>query len=192
MFTGIVQGLGEVISFEDGSLCVEIQHLSDIEQGASIAIDGVCLTVSGFTKDRVWFDVVEETLDLTTLASLSAGDAVNFERAAKVGDEIGGHEMSGHVSCTAMIESHSDGLMRFSLASKWMKYVTAKGFIAVDGCSLTVVEPDSTGFSVALIPETLSRTRFGSKVPGDEVNIEIDAKTQAVVDTVERMMQAGE
>lgn len=86
MFTGIVQGLGEVISFEDGSLCVEIQHLSDIEQGASIAIDGVCLTVSGFTKDRVWFDVVEETLDLTTLASLSAGDAVNFERAAKVGD----------------------------------------------------------------------------------------------------------
>ena len=192
MFTGIVQGLGEVISFEDGSLCVEIQHLSDIEQGASIAIDGVCLTVSGFTKDRVWFDVVEETLDLTTLASLSAGDAVNFERAAKVGDEIGGHEMSGHVSCTAMIESHSDGLMRFSLASKWMKYVTAKGFIAVDGCSLTVVEPDSTGFSVALIPETLSRTRFGSKVPGDEVNIEIDAKTQAVVDIVERMMQAGE
>ncbi|MCS5538302.1 MAG: riboflavin synthase subunit alpha [Candidatus Poseidoniaceae archaeon] len=192
MFTGIVQGLGEVISFEDGSLCVEIPHLSDIEQGASIAIDGVCLTVSGFTKDRVWFDVVEETLDLTTLASLSAGDAVNFERAAKVGDEIGGHEMSGHVSCTAMIESHSDGLMRFSLASKWMKYVTAKGFIAVDGCSLTVVEPDSTGFSVALIPETLSRTRFGSKVPGDEVNIEIDAKTQAVVDTVERMMQAGE
>ena len=192
MFTGIVQGLGEVISFEDGSLCVEIQHLSDIEQGASIAIDGVCLTVSGFTKDRVWFDVVEETLDLTTLASLSAGDAVNFERAAKVGDEIGGHEMSGHVSCTAMIESHSDGLMRFSLVSKWMKYVTAKGFIAVDGCSLTVVEPDSTGFSVALIPETLSRTRFGSKVPGDEVNIEIDAKTQAVVDTVERMMQAGE
>ena len=192
MFTGIVQGLGEVISFEDGSLCVEIPHLSDIEQGASIAIDGVCLTVSGFTKDRVWFDVVEETLNLTTLASLSAGDAVNFERAAKVGDEIGGHEMSGHVSCTAMIESHSDGLMRFSLASKWMKYVTAKGFIAVDGCSLTVVEPDSTGFSVALIPETLSRTRFGSKVPGDEVNIEIDAKTQAVVDTVERMMQAGE
>ncbi len=192
MFTGIVQGLGEVISFEDGSLCVEIPHLSDIEQGASIAIDGVCLTVSGFTKDRVWFDVVEETLDLTTLASLSAGDAVNFERAAKVGDEIGGHEMSGHVSCTAMIESHSDGLMRFSLASKWMKYVTAKGFIAIDGCSLTVVEPDSTGFSVALIPETLSRTRFGSKVPGDEVNIEIDAKTQAVVDTVERMMQAGE
>lgn len=192
MFTGIVQGLGEVISFEDGSLCVEIPHLSDIEQGASIAIDGVCLTVSGFTKDRVWFDVVEETLDLTTLASLSAGDAVNFERAAKVGDEIGGHEMSGHVSCTAMIESHCDGLMRFSLASKWMKYVAAKGFIAVDGCSLTVVEPDSTGFSVALIPETLSRTRFGSKEPGDEVNIEIDAKTQAVVDTVERMMQAGE
>ena len=100
--------------------------------------------------------------------------------------------MSGHVSCTATIESHEDGLMRFSLASKWLKYVTAKGFIAVDGCSLTVVEPDSTGFSVALIPETLSRTRFGSKAPGDEVNIEIDAKTQAIVDTVERMMQAGD
>ena len=192
MFTGIVQGLGEVISFEDGSLCVEIPELDDIEQGASIAIDGVCLTVSGFTEERVWFDVVEETLDITTLASLIAGDLVNFERAAKVGDEIGGHEMSGHVSCTATIESHADGMMRFSIAGKWMKYVTAKGFIAIDGCSLTVVEPDATGFSVALIPETLSRTRFGSKVPGDEVNIEIDAKTQAVVDTVERLMQAGE
>ncbi len=192
MFTGIVQGLGEVISFEDGSLCVEIPELDDIEQGASIAIDGVCLTVSGFTEERVWFDVVEETLDITTLASLTAGDLVNFERAAKVGDEIGGHEMSGHVSCTATIESHADGMMRFSIAGKWMKYVTAKGFIAIDGCSLTVVEPDATGFSVALIPETLSRTRFGSKVPGDEVNIEIDAKTQAVVDTVERLMQAGE
>ena len=192
MFTGIVQGLGEVISFEDGSLCVEIPQLDDIEQGASIAIDGVCLTVSGFTEERVWFDVVEETLDITTLASLTAGDLVNFERAAKVGDEIGGHEMSGHVSCTATIESHADGMMRFSIAGKWMKYVTAKGFIAIDGCSLTVVDPDATGFSVALIPETLSRTRFGSKVPGDEVNIEIDAKTQAVVDTVERLMQAGE
>ena len=191
MFTGIVQGLGEVISFEDGSLCVEIPQLDDIEQGASIAIDGVCLTVSGFTEERVWFDVVEETLDITTLASLTAGDLVNFERAAKVGDEIGGHEMSGHVSCTATIESHADGMMRFSIAGKWMKYVTAKGFIAIDGCSLTVVDPDATGFSVALIPETLSRTRFGSKVPGDEVNIEIDAKTQAVVDTVERLMQAG-
>ena len=192
MFTGIVQGLGEVISFEDGSLCVEIPQLDDIEQGASIAIDGVCLTVSGFTEERVWFDVVEETLDITTLASLTAGDLVNFERSAKVGDEIGGHEMSGHVSCTATIESHADGMMRFSIAGKWMKYVTAKGFIAIDGCSLTVVDPDATGFSVALIPETLSRTRFGSKVPGDEVNIEIDAKTQAVVDTVERLMQAGE
>ena len=191
MFTGIVQGLGEVISFEDGSLCVEIPQLDDIEQGASIAIDGVCLTVSGFTEERVWFDVVEETLDITTLASLTAGDLVNFERAAKVGDEIGGHEMSGHVSCTATIESHADGMMRFSIAGKWMKYVTAKGFIAIDGCSLTVVDPDATGFSVALIPETLSRTRFGRKVPGDEVNIEIDAKTQAVVDTVERLMQAG-
>ena len=192
MFTGIVQGLGEVISFENGSLCVEIPQLDGIEQGASIAIDGVCLTVSGFTEERVWFDVVEETLDITTLASLTAGDLVNFERSAKVGDEIGGHEMSGHVSCTATIESHADGMMRFSIAGKWMKYVTAKGFIAIDGCSLTVVEPDATGFSVALIPETLSRTRFGSKVPGDEVNIEIDAKTQAVVDTVERLMQAGE
>ena len=100
--------------------------------------------------------------------------------------------MSGHVSCTATIESHADGMMRFSIAGKWMKYVTAKGFIAIDGCSLTVVDPDATGFSVALIPETLSRTRFGSKVPGDEVNIEIDAKTQAVVDTVERMMRTGD
>ena len=152
----------------------------------------MCLTVVSFTEEQIWFDVVEETMQVTTLSSLQAGDLVNFERAAKFGDEIGGHDVSGHVSCTATISSWQDGVMRFDLDSSWMKYVIAKGYIAIDGCSLTVVNPDKHGFSVALIPETLSRTRFSHKVPGDEVNIEFDSRTQAVVDSVERMMQVGE
>ena len=192
MFTGIVQGMAEVISFEDGTLCLLLPELENIEQGASISIDGVCLTVVSFTEEQVWFDVVSETLQITTLSSLSVGDLVNYERAARVGDEIGGHDVSGHVSCTATIESWENGLMRFNLDSKWMKYVIAKGYIAIDGCSLTVVDPDDDGFHVALIPETLTRTRFSHNVPGDDVNIEFDARTQAVVDSVERMMRAGE
>lgn len=192
MFTGIVQGMAEVVSFENGTLCILLPESEGLEQGASVAIDGVCLTVVSFTEEQIWFDVVEETMQVTTLSSLQAGDLVNFERAAKFGDEIGGHDVSGHVSCTATISSWQDGVMRFDLDSSWMKYVIAKGYIAIDGCSLTVVNPDKHGFSVALIPETLSRTRFSHKVPGDEVNIEFDSRTQAVVDSVERMMQVGE
>lgn len=192
MFTGIVQGMAEVVSFENGTLCILLPENEGLEQGASVAIDGVCLTVVSFTEEQIWFDVVEETMQVTTLSSLQAGDLVNFERAAKFGDEIGGHDVSGHVSCTATISSWQDGVMRFDLDSSWMKYVIAKGYIAIDGCSLTVVNPDKHGFSVALIPETLSRTRFSHKVPGDEVNIEFDSRTQAVVDSVERMMQVGE
>ena len=133
MFTGIVQGMAEVISFEDGTLCLLLPELENIEQGASISIDGVCLTVVSFTQEQVWFDVVSETLQITTLSSLSVGDLVNYERAARVGDEIGGHDVSGHVSCTATIESWENGLMRFNLDAKWMKYVIAKGYIAIDG-----------------------------------------------------------
>ncbi len=192
MFTGIMQGMAEVVSFENGTLCILLPESEGLEQGASVAIDGVCLTVVSFTEEQIWFDVVEETLQVTTLSSLQAGDLVNFERAAKFGDEIGGHDVSGHVSCTATISSWQDGMMRFDLDSNWMKYVIAKGYIAIDGCSLTVVDPDKHGFSVALIPETLSRTRFSHKGPGDEVNIEFDSRTQAVVDSVERMMRAGE
>ena len=192
MFTGIVQGMGKVVSFVAGSLCLSIPDIESVEQGASISIDGVCLTVVGMLDDRVWFDVVDETLSVTTLSKLSIGCKVNFERAAKVGDEIGGHEMSGHISCTARIESSEDEMMTFSIESCWMKYITAKGFIGLDGCSLTVVDPTAAGFSVALIPETLSRTNFGAKEVGALVNVEIDARTQAIVDTVERMMHLGE
>ena len=192
LFTGIVAGMGEVVSFNNNTLSISIPEMRAVEQGASIALDGVCLTVVGFSEEQVWFDIVEETLNVTTLGALQIGDKVNYERAAKVGDEIGGHDVSGHISCKAKIHSFEDGMMNFKIDEQWMKYIPAKGFIALDGCSLTIVNPQSDEFSVALIPETLMRTRFGNKTVGDEVNVEIDARTQSVVDTVERMMHRSE
>lgn len=124
---------------------------------------------------------------------MQAGSKVNFERSARVGDEIGGHNVSGHVHCTARImdvqESENNKRITFELPDdKWMKYVLPKGFISVDGCSLTVGEVEGRRFSVYLIPETLRVTVFGFKGLGDSVNIEIEAQTQAIVDTVERVV----
>lgn len=121
------------------------------------------------------------------------GSQVNFERSARVGDEIGGHNVSGHVHCTAGIvevqETENNKRLTFEIPDdKWMKYVLPKGFISVDGCSLTVGEVEGRRFSVYLIPETLRVTVFGFKGVGDKVNIEIEAQTQAIVDTVERVV----
>lgn len=192
LFTGIIAGMAEVVSFNDKTLNVNIPEMVAIEQGASISLDGVCLTVVGFSEEQVWFDIVDETLNITTLGALQIGDKLNYERAAKVGDEIGGHDVSGHISCKAKINSIEDGMMSFKIDEQWMKYIPAKGFIALDGCSLTIVNPHNDEFSVALIPETITRTRFGSKYVGDEVNVEIDARTRVVVDTVERMMHRSD
>lgn len=124
---------------------------------------------------------------------LQEGSKVNFERSARVGDEIGGHNVSGHVHCTATIaevqQTENNRRVTFELPDdKWMKYVLPKGFISVDGCSLTVGEVEGRRFSVYLIPETLRVTVFGFKEVGDKVNIEIEAQTQAIVDTVERVV----
>jgi riboflavin synthase len=126
-------------------------------------------------------------------AAVQEGSKVNFERSARVGDEIGGHNVSGHVHCTASIvevrETENNKRLTIELPDdKWMKYVLPKGFISVDGCSLTVGEVEGRQFSVYLIPETLRVTVFGFKGVGDKVNIEIEAQTQAIVDTVERVV----
>lgn len=200
MFTGIVAGRGTVLSHERiqgrSALSIElpVDARGNLEVGASIALDGVCLTVVAFDQDRVDFDLIGSTLSTTTLGSLIAGQQVNVERAARFGDEIGGHELSGHISTTATIEAVSadDGnhVMSFALDPEWMRFILEKGYIAVDGCSLTVVSTTEQSFEIWLIPETLDRTGLGDKVAGDLVNIEIDAKTQAVVETVERIMGA--
>lgn len=200
MFTGIMQGIYEVtgIRREADLLSYEItldpERVAGLEIGASVSIEGVCQTVVSIDKDRVAFDAIRETLDRTTLGSLELGERVAVERSARVGDEVGGHDVSGHiVGRGEILEAQRDGnlcMLRIGVPPDWMKYVVNKGFIAVSGSSLTVCEADPGGsFAVHLIPETLRLTRLGDRRPGDRVNIELDARTVAIVDTVERVME---
>ena len=198
MFTGIVQGVGQIIDVIDQDklrtykVKLPAKLTPNIEIGASIANDGCCLTVTDFKDDWVTFDIMQETLALTTLGSKKLNDLVNIERSAKYGDEIGGHVMSGHVSCRATIidiqKTATNCQMTLAMPEKFMKYVLYKGFIGIDGASLTVGEVKDNQFNIHLIPETLAITSLDSKKIGDEVNIEIDSQTQAIVDTVERVL----
>jgi riboflavin synthase len=142
----------------------------------------------------VAFDLMQETLRVTNLGVLKVGDEVNVERAARFGDEIGGHAMSGHIFCQAkvvdVIETPDNRTLWFKLPPEAVKYVLTKGYIGIDGASLTVGQVDGPRFCVHLIPETLSRTTLGVRTPGEWVNIEIDPQTQAIVDTVERVLAA--
>ena len=165
--------------------------------GASVAIDGVCQTVVQVRGQQVWFDAIRETLDKTTLGALEPGSLVSVERSYKIGDELGGHELAGHVIGTGVVrEVHSAGHdfgLRIGVPAEWMKYVMPKGFIAVDGSSLTVGDTDPAGaFDLHLVPETLRLTNLGKKKVGDRVNIELDARTVAIVDTVERVLAERE
>jgi riboflavin synthase len=166
--------------------------LPGLQPGASVAHNGCCLTVVSIEGDRVSFDLMQETLRVTNLGELKVGDRVNVERAARFGDDIGGHAMSGHILCTAevtrVIESPNNHQVWFRLPREWMKYVFTKGYIGIDGISLTIGEVEGDEFNVNLIPETLQRTNIGGRKVGDKINIEIDPQTQAIVDTVERVM----
>ena len=203
MFTGIVQGLAKVSQLDRKanflSLTIAFPELAleGVETGASIAINGVCLTVTSFDERTARFDVIDETLEKTTLGGLAVDTSVNFERAARFGSEIGGHLLSGHISDTVEIVGRVDSpdncALEIQMASHWVPYVLSKGFVAVDGVSLTVGEVNDAKrtFSVHLIPETLSRTTLGFRHVGDGLNLEIDAMTQAVVETVRRVMAKG-
>lgn len=162
--------------------------------GASVAHNGCCLTVTRVDGDLVDFDLMQETLRLTNLGLLGVGDRVNVERAARFGDEIGGHAMSGHILGTApvvdVLTTPNNCQVWFEVPVGWARYIFTKGYIGIDGISLTVGAVEGRRFCVNLIPETLSRTTLGSRRPGDRVNIEIDPQTQAIVDTVERVLAA--
>lgn len=200
MFTGIVQGVGEIIDIIDQNKLrtyrIKLpEHLAEnIEIGASIANDGCCLTVTSFSEQCVTFDIMEETLALTTLGTKKVGDFVNIERSAKFGDEVGGHIMSGHISCVAKIthinQTETNCMMTLTMPEQFMKYVLYKGFIGIDGASLTIGDIHQNQFNLHLIPETLAITTLKDKKLNDLVNIEIDSQTQAIVDTVERVLQA--
>ena len=203
MFTGIVQGTAKVVSIDEKpNFRTHVVELPDdllpgLETGASVAHNGCCLTVTEINGNRVSFDLMKETLRITNLGELREGDVVNIERAAKFNDEIGGHLMSGHIMTTAevakILTSENNRQIWFRLQQpELMKYILQKGYIGVDGISLTVGETTATRFCVHLIPETLQRTTLGSRKLGQRVNIEIDPQTQAVVDTVERVMASRE
>ncbi|WP_311568448.1 riboflavin synthase subunit alpha [Photobacterium arenosum] len=200
MFTGIIQCTAEIIEikkkkdFQTHVIQMPDDLLPGLEIGASVAHNGCCLTVTQINGNHVSFDLMQETLRVTNLGLLSPGDAVNIERAAKFGDEIGGHSMSGHIMTTAVvdevIETENNHQIWFSLPTALMKYVFTKGYIGIDGASLTIGDVEGQRFNVNLIPETLNRTNLSARQKGDVINIEIDPQTQAVVDTVERVMVA--
>ncbi|MCP2040211.1 riboflavin synthase [Neisseria sp. HSC-16F19] len=201
MFTGIVQGLGVITAisqpapdFRSHTVRLPEGAADDIQIGASIAHNGCCLTVTAVNGNEAQFDLMGETLALTNLGDLTVGDAVNIERAARFGDEIGGHVMSGHISATTEITrieaTEHNRTLWFRLPEKLKPYILSKGFVGLDGCSLTIGTVTDTEFNVHLIPETLSRTLFGQRTAGERINVEIDAQTQAVVDTVVRVLAA--
>lgn len=201
MFTGITRGTFSVVHVErEPSLLRFSVDLGDyaagLELGASVSIDGVCQTVVALEGGVVRFDAIQETLDKTTLDALEVGRKVSVERSARVGDEIGGHDVSGHVTGTGTIaarrqEGH-DVSLTIEVPRAWAKFILPKGFVAIDGSSLTVGEVEEEGeharFSLYLIPETLRLTKLGDKAVGDRVNVELDPRTVAIVATVERVL----
>jgi riboflavin synthase len=206
MFTGIVQGIArvEALTQRPGLTTFLLRFppgfAAGLAIGASVAVDGTCLTVTELQgDDAARFDVMQQSLALTTLAGLREGSCVNVERAAKDGAEIGGHPLSGHVDFMARVDGirrpENNHVLRIAVPAPWMRYVFAKGYIAVNGASLTVAEAGreaggSGWFEVWLIPETLRMTTFGDKLEGDALNIEIERQTQVFVDTVRDAVEA--
>ena len=178
MFTGLVKTTGTVAGTNGGRLRVELEPPVDLSGGASVAVNGVCLTVVE-TDDRGFeADVMEETLRSSSLGDLADGDRVNIELPLRVGDTLDGHMVQGHVDGVGAVESvrdeQSSRVVRIQAPPGLLRYVVHKGSIAVDGVSLTVSGVDDQAFEVSLIPETLSRTTLGAAAPGRTVNLEVD------------------
>jgi riboflavin synthase len=182
MFTGIIHHHGIVESLErldaGARLRLRTSDPEPFERGESLAVNGVCLTVLPESDGVLVTDISNETLSRTTLGALAAGTRVNVERALALGDRLGGHMVQGHVDATGeLLSIASEGefaVHRWSIPAEYADLVVSKGSIAVDGVSLTVVDPDGTSFGAALIPETLRRTTLGDARAGDRVNLELD------------------
>jgi len=192
MFTGIIEALCPVAALQRGArwrITVDVGRLADdVKLGDSIAINGVCLTVSGLTGSQASFDAVGETLGRTALRHLRVGDRVNAERALRVGDRLGGHFVAGHVDGVGSLRAKDEGpdqvTVTVAVDPDLTRYMAEKASVAIDGISLTLVDVGRDSFSVALIPFTLAETSLGFKGPGDPVNIEVDILARYV----ERML----
>jgi riboflavin synthase len=201
MFTGIVEEIGEVVGLEprgdSAVLTVSATTVAEgVRHGASIAVDGVCLTVIGSgagQRGRLDFDVMGETLKRSVIGGLGPGDRVNLERAARADSRLDGHVVQGHVDGTGVVLARTPGegpweTVRFGLPHELARFVAEKGSIAVDGVSLTVTAAGEDWFEVGLIPETLRATVLGDKQVGDPVNLEVDVLAKYVA----RLLEAGD
>jgi len=197
MFTGIVQGIRKISLVSDiegeRKLRVQLDDLSEnLEHGASVAVNGVCLTAVKISQGWAEFEIIQETLNRSNLSTLKLGDYVDIERAYSYGDEVGGHLVSGHVDCMGIIKkiynSPNNCDVVVSCDKKWLAYLIPKGWVTVDGVSLTVVDVGDNWFSVTLIPETLKQTVLGLKMEGKKVNLEFDHTVKVIVHTIKRML----
>jgi len=199
MFTGIVQSAIKIDEIEKKSglwtlsLTLPENMIAGLNIGASIALNGTCLTVTSIADRKVTFDVMMASLNLTNLQFLEQGTLVNVERAAKFGDDIGGHQLSGHVHGMVKVveieRPENNCIVWFELKAEHKPYIFDKGYIGLNGCSLTIAQVKDDRFCVYLIPETLSVTTYQQVQVGEAINLEIDSHTQAVVETVERLLK---
>ena len=188
MFTGIVQELGEVKECNQTSSGISIKigatscFTENLKEGASVSVNGVCLTVVNSNDTSMSFDVIKETLRATNLDVVQVGSIVNLERSLKFGDEVGGHILSGHISCKGkakLIEHDGEVELRIECPKEWLDFVLLKGYVAVNGASLTVAKREENSFSVYLIPETLEATNLSEITEESFLNIEVDQSTYA-------------
>ena len=194
MYTGIVQTVAPIKSVvrHDGytTFFIELPErlMVDLQIGASVSVEGVCLS-----DNTVTFDAMDATLERTNLGTIKTGDPVNIERSAKPTDENGGHNIAGHIATTAELVAAKmempGAFIRFRVPEEWAKYVFKRGYLAVNGASLTVAEAEDDTFTINLIPETLRQTTFPRYKAGDAVNIEVDHQTMVMVDVVERTLE---
>ena len=192
MFTGIIEEIGKVTLAPAGSLIIAAGDvLPGMELGGSINVNGVCLTVTSFGTDTFSVDIMPETLKRSNLGLLSAGDTVNLERPLAFGGRLGGHLVQGHIDATGRVASirwnGQATLIRFEAPPEVVRYVVEKGFIAVDGVSLTAVAKDTTSFQVSVVDYTRQHTTLGDRQVGDTVNLEADI----IAKYVEQLSRAG-
>ncbi|MBI9035890.1 MAG: riboflavin synthase [Bacteroidales bacterium] len=183
MFTGIIEEIGVIKSISKGSKSSQLtisasKVLKDVKLGDSIATNGACLTVVSFSSTEFTVDVMAETVRKTTLQKLTAGDKVNLERALRVGDRLGGHMVSGHIdgvgTIRGLLKEENAIWVNIETSSAILKYIIAKGSVAIDGISLTVAEVSDTAFKVSIIPHTAEETTLLKKKIGNQVNLEND------------------
>jgi len=199
MYTGIVQAVRPLLAVttypghNEFTVDLTPELLDELKIGASVSVEGTCLSVTEIDGTQVKFDAMTATLERTNLRFFKAGQGVNIERSAKMNAEVGGHLMAGHIATTAEIVELSiketGAFITFRMPPEWAKYVFPRGFLGVNGCSLTVADVDDTLVTINLIPETLRQTTFAHYKAGELINIEVDHQTMVLVDVVERTLK---